>query len=96
MLNLKILQKGIIINISIFIFYLFLFSLFLFKHSGGADIGFVFLLFCSLIIHLVIAIIIDFKNKKFYNTLIILFLILSSIFLIDSYLNFMWWLTNKI
>jgi len=88
MVQLKGIEKPLFFNILIFILYLFLLTLMLFNYSGSVELGFASYLFLSLLIHLIAAIIIDLRNKTYWNTIIVVSLILISIFRIDYYLNF--------
>lgn len=94
--NHKFLRKPIFINISIFIIYFVLCSPILINHSGGADIVFAALIFFCLLFHFLATIIIDIRNKKIANSLIVLILTIITVFTIDIYFKFMWWLTHKI
>ena len=94
--NLKLHLKPILINPLIFVGYGFFSSLTLFNKSGGADIFFVFLISLFLIIHLISSIIIDYKTKRYSNTIITFILIIFSFINVEYYLKFMSWLTNKI
>lgn len=89
-------KKSFLINFFIFVVYTFISSLVLFNHSGGADIAFVATIFLFLAIHLLITIIVDIRKKKFVNSLTVILLSLFTIFIVDYYLKFMWWLTHKI
>lgn len=87
----------------IFLGYFGFCSLFLFNHKGGADIAFMSLIGISILLHLIILLSMVVKSiiKKdgkapFIDLVIVLFWLTLFVLLSAKYLDFMWWLTNRI
>lgn len=95
--------KSIALQTSIFLLYFFLFSLLLFNLKGGADMGFVLLVFFSLLVHLMILMrmstvnALD-KGKKPLYVEIATIVTMGIIFGLwhPVYLEFMWWFVKLV
>ena len=95
-------KHPIIKQIAIFLGYLLLSSLLLFKRSGGADILFAAIIGVSISLHLIILLVqiircvIKKSGKPPYSALFTVILLANVfILLLPSYLEFIWWLSNR-
>ncbi|MDD2983870.1 MAG: hypothetical protein PHQ74_10825 [Crocinitomicaceae bacterium] len=95
-------KNAILKQTAIFLGYLFFCSLLLFNHSGGGDMAFAVLVGISIFLHVIILLVktircvVKKSGKPPYVELFTVILLVNVfILLLPSYLQFMWWLTNR-